>query len=98
MPSPLTRRLPSRPPAVGQKSVTLADEPLSPSRLLLLGQNGPYRANNDLLHYALTLRVDPATKTIQGDNQVRFRMLQDGRRIQLDLATQFDIPKILFPR
>jgi aminopeptidase N len=67
----------------------------SPGRLLL-GQDGPYRSNNDLLHYTLTLRVNPATKTIRGDNQVRFRMLQDGTRIQLDLAEQFDIPKILF--
>ncbi len=72
-----------------------SDSPPSPARLLL-GQYGPYRANNDLLHYSLTLRVDPATNTIKGDNQVRFRMLQDGARIQLDLAEQFDMPRILF--
>jgi len=31
---------------------------------LLRGGYGPYRANNDLLSYHLTLRVDPVAKTI----------------------------------
>src|ERR1700761_4411931 len=62
----------------------------------LLGQYGPYRANNDLLHYTLSVRVDPATGSISGDNQVRFRMLEDGTRIQLDLARELEIEKVLF--
>src|SRR5437660_1051528 len=52
---------------------------------LLRGSYGPYRANNDLLFYHLDIRVDPELKTIGGTNTIRFRMLEDGTRIQLDL-------------
>ena len=58
---------------------------------LLRGGYGPYRANNDLLSYALKLRVDPAAKSIKGSNAIRFRMLADGRRIQLELTPQLAI-------
>lgn len=51
----------------------------------LIGGYGPYRANNDLLFYHLDLRVDPGKKFIRGINTIRFRMLQDGTRIQLEL-------------
>ena len=50
---------------------------------LLCAAYGPYRANNDLLFYALRLRVDPEAQTIAGTNLVRFRMLEDGQTIQL---------------
>ncbi len=53
---------------------------------LLRGEYGPYRANNDLLSYALKLRVDPEARTIKGSNAIRFRMLNDGQRIQLELT------------
>jgi aminopeptidase N len=61
---------------------------------LLRGAYGPYRANNDLLFYALKLRVDPEAKTIAGTNRVRFRMLQDGQKIQLELAPDLTISAI----
>lgn len=63
---------------------------------MLQGAYGPYRANNDLLHYHLSLRVDPATRTIRGDNRIRFRMLADGERIQIDLQHPLQVDKILF--
>jgi aminopeptidase N len=63
---------------------------------LLRGQYGPYRANNDLLFYHLDVRVDPEKKFLQGKNTIRFRMLQDGRRIQLDLHPSLAIDKILY--
>ncbi|HEV2579167.1 MAG TPA: M1 family metallopeptidase [Acidobacteriaceae bacterium] len=62
----------------------------------LRGAYGPYRANNDLLSYALKLRVDPDTKTIKGSNTIRFRMLEDGTRIQLDLTPTLKIDAITF--
>ncbi|MGH9930682.1 MAG: hypothetical protein ACREA9_15850, partial [Pyrinomonadaceae bacterium] len=52
---------------------------------LLRGEYGLYRANNDLLYYHLDIRVDPEKKFISGKNTVRFRMLKDDTRIQLDL-------------
>jgi aminopeptidase N len=63
---------------------------------LLRGGYGPYRANNDLLFYHLTLRVDPEKKTIAGTNVVRFRMLQDGRKIQLELTPELTLDGITF--
>ncbi len=61
---------------------------------LLRGAYGPYRANNDLLSYALKLRVDPDAHFIKGTNTVTFRMLADGNRIQLDLTPELAIDSI----
>jgi aminopeptidase N len=80
---------PSTPPAVlpSQKPPTRAD--------ILRGEYGRYRANNDLLFYHLDVRVDPAKKSIAGKNTIRFRMLQDDRRIQLDLYADLHVDKIV---
>jgi aminopeptidase N len=60
----------------------------------LLGGYGPYRANNDLLYYHLHVRVDPAKQTLSGSNAIRFRMLENGQHIQLDLVPTFTIDGI----
>ena len=52
---------------------------------MLRGAYGPYRANNDLLSYHLDIRVDPEKQFVSGRNTIRFRMLHDDNRIQLDL-------------
>ena len=62
----------------------------------LRGEYGRYRANNDLLYYHLNIRVEPEKKLISGKNTIRFKMLQDDQRIQLDLAAAMEIEKILF--
>ncbi len=62
---------------------------------MLRGAYGPYRANNDLLSYHLDIRVDPEKQIISGKNTIRFRMLEDGNRIQLDLNDALKIDKIL---
>lgn len=61
---------------------------------LLRGVYGPYRANNDLLSYTLKLRVNPDDQSIKGSNTVRFRMVEDGQRIQLELTPQLNIDGI----
>ena len=61
---------------------------------LLRGEYGRYRANNDLLSYHLDIRVDPEKKSISGKNTIRFRMLKDDTRIQLDLFDNLKIDKI----
>ncbi len=63
---------------------------------LLRGEYGRYRANNDLLFYNLAVRVDPEKKFISGRNTIRFRMLADDTRIQLDLYANLAINRILF--
>jgi aminopeptidase N len=62
---------------------------------LLRGEYGRYRANNDLLFYHLDVRVDPQKKFISGKNTIRFRMLKDDTRIQLDLYDNLKIEKIV---
>jgi aminopeptidase N len=62
---------------------------------ILRGAYGPYRANNDLLYYHLDIRVDPDKKLVSGKNTIRFKMLKDDTRIQLDLDGALNIDKIL---
>jgi aminopeptidase N len=62
---------------------------------ILRGEYGRYRANNDLLFYHLDIRVDPDQKFVSGKNTIRFRMLRDDTRIQLDLYDNLKVEKIV---
>jgi aminopeptidase N len=75
------------PPPSTQRPPTRAD--------ILRGEYGRYRANNDLLFYHLDVRVDPDKKSITGKNTIRFRMLADDTRVQLDLAANLNVDRIL---
>jgi aminopeptidase N len=72
-----------------------AAAPLPTRYDFLRGAYGPYRANNDLLYYHLDIRVDPEKQWVSGKNTIRFKMLQDGTRIQLDLRDTLTIDKIV---
>jgi aminopeptidase N len=73
-----------------------APVPSKPSRAdILRGEYGPWRANNDLLSYDLDIRVDPERKFISGKNTIRFKLLKDDTRIQLDLFANLNVDKIL---
>jgi aminopeptidase N len=63
---------------------------------VLRGEYGRYRANNDLLYYHLDIRIDPEAKTIRGKTQVRFQMLEDDQRIQLDLYANQAVDRIVW--
>ena len=79
---------------LAQTPVTPAAQ--TPSRASLLrGEYGPYRANNDLLYYHLDIRIDPGRKVIGGKNIIRFRMLEDGTRIQIDLYDNLTVDRIV---
>src|SRR5689334_16326831 len=83
--------------ARGTTGAPAKDPQAKPSHAdLLRGQYGPYRANNDLLFYHLDIRVDPQKKTVTGKNTIRFRMLKDGTRIQLDLTEGLQVDKVVF--
>src|ERR1700722_6508166 len=83
------------PLAAGAQTTTSATPPSAEQEGdKLLGGYGPYRANNELLYYPLAVRVDPAKQYLSGTNAIRFRMLQDGTRIQLDLVPTFTIDGI----
>jgi aminopeptidase N len=82
-----------------------APRPVPPSTLrapsraeLLRGEYGRYRANNDLVYYDLDVRIDPQKKWISGKNAIRFKMLKDDTRIQLDLFANFTIDRIVFEK
>ena len=84
-------------PAAAQKRPQRPEPPPAPTTRadILRGAYGPYRANNDLLSYHLDIRVDPEKQMVSGKNTIRFRMLADGHRIQLDLNDALKIDKIL---
>jgi len=81
-------------PSTGQTSTPQA-EPTPTRDDVLRGGWGPYRANNKLLYYHLDVRVDPDKKFLSGKNTIRFRMLKDGTRVQIDLNHLLAIDKIL---
>ena len=62
---------------------------------ILRGEYGRYRANNDLVYYDLDIRVNPEKKFISGKNTIRFKMLKDDTRIQLELFSNYTIEKIV---
>ncbi|MCX6550699.1 MAG: M1 family metallopeptidase [Acidobacteria bacterium] len=69
--------------------------PATPTRAdVLRGADGPFRVNNDLLSYALNIRIDPERRLITGTNTIRFRMLKDDSRIQLDLFANLRVDAI----
>src|SRR5262245_22607277 len=90
----LAESLPAQQPARTPPSTLRA-----PTRAeVLRGEYGRYRANNDLLHYDLDVRIDPATKRISGKNAVRFKMLKDDTRIQLELFANLSVDRILLDK
>ncbi len=73
-----------------------AQTPVAPSRASVLrGEYSRYRANNDLRYYHLDIRVDPDKKLVSGKNTIRFKMLQDDTRIQIDLYANLSVDRIL---
>jgi dipeptidyl aminopeptidase/acylaminoacyl peptidase len=86
----------ARPAAAAAPAAPAPRDPGPPTRAnILRGEYGRYRANNDLLSYHLDVRVDPDKKFLSGKNAVRFKMLQDDTRIQLDLYDNLKVEKIL---
>lgn len=81
---------------VATLSAAQAQSTQTPSRAdILRGEYGQWRANNDLLSYDLDIRIDPEKKLISGRNTIRFRMLKEDTRIQLDLFANLNVDKIL---
>lgn len=60
----------------------------------LRGSIGPYRAWWDVVHYAITVRPDHGSKTIQGSNTILIRAVHDGQRMQIDLQQPLVVDSI----
>jgi len=82
----VAQQQPSAPPST-ERAPTRAD--------VLRGEYGRYRANNDLVYYHLDVRVDPRQRSIAGKNSIRFKMLKDDTRIQLELYANLNIDRIV---
>jgi aminopeptidase N len=82
--------------STAQLAAQTAQQKTSPTRAdILRGEYGRYRANNDLLFYHLDVRVDPEKKYLSGKTTIRFRMLKDDTRIQLDLHDALKVDRIV---
>ena len=89
----LQTQMPPQPAQTPARSAPPVNPP--PTRAdVLRGEYGRYRANNDLLYYHLDIRVDPQKQWIGGRNTIRFKMLQDDTRIQLDLYANLNVDRI----
>jgi aminopeptidase N len=62
----------------------------------LRGSYGPYRAKNDLLFYDLNIRLNIVEKYLSGSNLIRFKMLSDDARIQIDLFDNMQVDSIMY--
>ncbi|MBC2839410.1 M1 family metallopeptidase [Robiginitalea sp. SC105] len=60
----------------------------------LRGSITPERAWWDLNYYSLELEVDPETEHISGRNTIRYRVLEAGQRMQIDLQEPLQIDGI----
>ena len=60
----------------------------------LRGAVTPERAWWDLLHYDLAVEVFPDTKSIEGSNQIKFRVLDEATRMQIDLQPPLKIESV----
>ena len=77
------------------QSASAPETQTSPTRAnILRGEYGRYRSNNDLLFYHLSVKVDPEKKFLKGHNEIRFKMLKDDTRIQLDLHEALSVDQI----
>ena len=60
----------------------------------LRGALRPERTCYDVLHYNLSITLDPDNHSIEGSNIIRFKYLADSKKIQLDLFQNMQIDKI----
>ncbi|SFA76321.1 Peptidase family M1 [Algoriphagus aquimarinus] len=59
----------------------------------LRGTITPERAWWDLQYYHLEVTVDPETKSLSGKNTVRYKVLEDSKRMQIDLQAPMQLSK-----
>ncbi len=60
----------------------------------LIGSYNELRSNNDLLYYDLDVKLDIEDKYISGVNSIKFKMLKNDRKIQIDLHQRLQVDSI----
>jgi hypothetical protein len=79
---------------VDQLSAQPRQEPLTRADTLR-GMYSPERACYDLSYYHLDVRIDPATQSLQGSNEIYFTAVSDFTTMQIDLFKNLEIEKIV---
>lgn len=62
----------------------------------LQGTLTPLRRCYDVLFYDLDIELLPENKAIRGSNNIRFRVMSDFNKLQVDLSSELHIEKILW--
>ena len=75
-------------PGVGATEPTRAE--------ILKGALTPERTCYDVTSYHLDVRIDPATKSLNGSNKITFKTVNDFTTMQIDLWSNLPISKIVF--
>lgn len=60
----------------------------------LRGSLRPERTSYDVLFYDLSLSVDPAARSIEGNNTIRYKVVKPFRRMQVDLFANMPVRAI----
>jgi aminopeptidase N len=61
----------------------------------LRGSIGPARAWWDLLHYHLSVKVDPESQMISGKNTMKYKVIADQDMLQVDLQAPMSLEKVM---
>ncbi len=73
----------------------VAQQPVFTRQDTLRGSVTPERAWWDLAYYHLSLKVDPADSSFSGTNLIEYRVLETGRRMQIDMQPPMRILKVM---
>ena len=49
----------------------------------------------DLLHYDLDFKVDPSTRSIEGSNVIRYKVVSESQLMQIDLQPPMEITSVV---
>lgn len=62
----------------------------------LRGSLSPLRTCYDVVYYDLYVDVNPNDKSIKGSNTIRFKVVDDFDRLQIDLSDKLTIDSIIY--
>lgn len=74
---------------------SFSQKPVFTRQDTLRGSITPERAWWDLTYYHLDIAVNPADSTIYGRNTVTYRVLEPGKRMQIDLQPPLEISSVM---
>jgi aminopeptidase N len=80
---------------IGFVTTALAQSPKFTHQDTLRGFITPERAWWDLVHYDLSVKVDPEAKTFSGQNTVTYKVLSENKTMQIDLQHPMKVTEVM---